>query len=275
MGLAEAKSGAINQRLAPSRGEASNLLISSCYEGTTPHADTTPVIPLITPLLGESAIDTPCLRVPSPSVPKNVARDDVSKGITVSPSTRGLVSQKPEEQDERLMMRDSPRWEDEEIKKGGREEPPVIKAEVKLLVRTTESGKETIEIRSIEEFVEVAEKHPGGFEDVVSTSPPEDESIVQNEERVFTLHRKSSPGRTPSPRFVRPVGIEEGSYISEATPDEFNLMSQIRGKPYLACLSLSPFFRRLICAFYSCSSNHLSVVRLSHNYLLTLKKTEE
>ncbi|XP_047739260.1 centrosomal protein of 290 kDa isoform X8 [Hyalella azteca] len=197
---------------------------SSVYlKGTTPQAETTP-IPLITPL--DESLDEVLTsdRVPPTSKLKPKA---VTEGVASLPLTHSETN-RPEEQDERLIMRDSPRWEEEEIKIGrDREDNRVIKAEVKLLVHTTESGKETIEIRSIEEFVEVPEKYPGGFGEIISSTSSGTGVLDRSEERVFTLHRMS-PCRSPSPRFVRPSGIEEGSYISEATPDEFNLMSQIR-----------------------------------------------
>merc|ERR1712002_538426 len=65
-----------------------------------------------------------------------------------------LSSDEGEEQ--LMLMRDSPRWEDEEIQ-AEEEEPRAIKSEIKLMVKTTEVGKESIEIRSIREFVEIDE----------------------------------------------------------------------------------------------------------------------
>ncbi|KAF2357519.1 hypothetical protein FHG87_011724 [Trinorchestia longiramus] len=198
-------------------------------KGTTPQADTTP-IPLITPLIeNSSSAESTSKKYPPTSKLKCTEDSGLLSAGMVDPSMNKNESMdyKPEEQDERLIMRDSPRWEEEEIKAEERQDPRIIKAEVKLLVRTTESGKETIEIRSIEEFVEIAEKYPGGFSENVASKAPDTDKLAPVEEKVFTLHRKS-PARSPSPRFVRPLGIEEGSYISEATADEFNLMSQIR-----------------------------------------------
>ena len=135
------------------------------------------------------------------------------------------------------MMRDSPRWEDEELQSEESNEPRAIKAEIKLLVKTTELGKEAIEIRSIREFVDVEEKVPGGFGSVITPTPPDRDELVQTGDRVYTLQRKCSPGRTPSPRFIRPPSTDRSSDISEEPSDDFNLMSQVRGKPQLACFS--------------------------------------
>lgn len=155
--------------------------------------------------------------------------------VAVSDSLNG--ARHLHEEEEQLMMRDSPKWEEEELQAEEVEDPRVIKAEIKLMVKTTELGKESIEIRSIREFVEVEEKYPGGFGSIMSSSPPDRDKLVRPADRLFTLHRKTSPGRTPSPRFVRPLESPDSSYITEETPDDFNLMSQVGGKPNLACIS--------------------------------------
>ena len=160
----------------------------------------------------------------------------IAASDSFSTSTKSAMT--IDEDEEQLMMRDSPKWEDEEIQTDESDQPRAIKAEIKLLVKTTELGKESIEIRSIREFVDIDEKdkQPGGFGAILSSSPSDREEIVQTSDRVFTLHRKTSPRRTPSPRFVRCIDRDDSTYLSEDTADEFNLMSQVRGKPNLACL---------------------------------------
>lgn len=216
--------------------------------GNTTNLDTTPVMP--------SVYSPPLEQLPLLSPERGVCGElaegmtDLSTSVTSSQLRIKPVSDSYihtsrtiiDEDEEQLMMRDSPKWEDEEIQADESEQPRAIKAEIKLLVKTTELGKESIEIRSIREFVDIEEKQHGAFGSILSSSPERVE-IEQTGDRIFTLHRKTSPGRTPSPRFVRPIDSEDSTFLSGDPSDEFNLMSQVRGKPNLACLS---FFIRVV-----------------------------
>ncbi|XP_042859636.1 uncharacterized protein LOC122245738 isoform X22 [Penaeus japonicus] len=137
-----------------------------------------------------------------------------------------LSSDEGEEQ--LMLMRDSPRWEDEEIQAEDTDEPRAIKAEIKLLVKTTEVGKESIEIRSIREFVESDEKNLAGFGGVVPSPIPEAGRVTPQGDRVYTLQRSSPSARTPSPRFVRQQQSSPVSSYIQPTHDEFDLMAQVR-----------------------------------------------
>ncbi|KAK8746375.1 hypothetical protein OTU49_017376 [Cherax quadricarinatus] len=137
-----------------------------------------------------------------------------------------LSSDEGEEQ--LMLMRDSPRWEDEEIQAEDTDEPRAIKAEIKLLVKTTELGKESIEIRSIREFVECEDKDLTGFGGVVQSPSLECGQITPMGDRVYTLQRASPDVSSPSPRFVRPQQPSTDSSYTEPTQDEFDLMAQVR-----------------------------------------------
>nr|XP_027219016.1 uncharacterized protein LOC113811463 isoform X8 [Penaeus vannamei] len=137
-----------------------------------------------------------------------------------------LSSDEGEEQ--LMLMRDSPRWEDEEIQAEETDEPRAIKAEIKLLVKTTEVGKESIEIRSIREFVESDEKNLSGFGGIVPSPVPEAGRVTPQGDRVYTLQRGSPSARTPSPRFVRQQQSSPVSSYIQPTHDEFDLMAQVR-----------------------------------------------
>ncbi|XP_069185516.1 ankyrin-2 isoform X26 [Procambarus clarkii] len=137
-----------------------------------------------------------------------------------------LSSDEGEEQ--LMLMRDSPRWEDEEIQAEETDEPRAIKAEIKLLVKTTELGKESIEIRSIREFVECEDKNLTGFGGVVPSPSLECGRLTPMGDRVYTLQRASTDVRSPSPRFVRPQQPSTDSSYTEPTQDEFDLMAQVR-----------------------------------------------
>jgi len=139
-----------------------------------------------------------------------------------------------EGEEQLMLMRDSPRWEDEEIQADEHEEPRAIKAEIKLLVKTTELGKESIEIRSIREFVEADDKIKCGFGGIMSSPYPDQivESssagqVTPSGERVYTLQRESIIAHSSSPRFVR-LHPTTGS-TEESTHDDFDLMAQVRG----------------------------------------------
>ncbi|KAG7157302.1 hypothetical protein Hamer_G005704 [Homarus americanus] len=138
-----------------------------------------------------------------------------------------LSSDEGEEQ--LMLMRDSPRWEDEEIQAEDTDEPRAIKAEIKLLVKTTEVGKESIEIRSIREFVECEDKNLSGFGGVVQSPTLECGQLTSMGDRVYTLQRASPDVHSPSPRFVRPQQSSTDSSYTEPTQDEFDLMAQVRG----------------------------------------------
>jgi len=135
---------------------------------------------------------------------------------------------------ELMLMRDSPRWEDEEIQADEHEEPRAIKAEIKLLVKTTELGKESIEIRSIREFVETDDRIKCGFGGIMPSPLPNQlvesssaEQVTPSGERVYTLQRESTVPHSSSPRFVR-LHPTTGS-TEESTHDDFDLMAQVRG----------------------------------------------
>jgi len=139
-----------------------------------------------------------------------------------------------EGEEQLMLMRDSPRWEDEEIQADDQEEPRAIKAEIKLLVKTTELGKESIEIRSIREFVEADDRIKCGFGGIMPSPFPdqiaESSSVGQvtpSGERIYTLQRESTVAHSSSPRFVR-LHPTTGS-TEESSHDDFDLMAQVRG----------------------------------------------
>ena len=236
----------------------------------SPQSDTTPVIPSV-----KSPVE-PADILPRGDKDRNLAQrmTDVTSSLTSTLDSISAVSETFDgarttaEDDEQLMMRDSPKWEEEEIQADETEEPKAIKAEIKLLVKTTELGKESIEIRSIREFVDVEEKHPGGFGSIIASTSPEREELIQSGDRVFTLQRKPSPGGSPIPRFVRPLDSSEVSNESDRTPDDFNLMSQVRGKPSLACISFQRVCRSLSVKTYS----HFLLTSLLLRIVLTLRR---
>merc|ERR1719290_22247 len=120
--------------------------------------------------------------------------------VTFGAVGEGLEGSLDRSSDDLMMMRDSPCWEDEELQNDEMDEPIPIKAEIRLLVKTTELGKESIEIRSIREFVE-SEKSQSGFGSISTTegrsrrgSPLSCGRTTPQGERVYTLQRG-----TPSP----------------------------------------------------------------------------
>ena len=105
-------------------------------------------------------------------------------------------------------------------------------AEIKLMVKTTELGKEAVEIRSIREFVETEVETEKSEQRLLSPCPRQmHEEIVQTGDSLFSLHRSPSP----SPKFVREQDLGSPQYQSEDSSDEFNLMSHVRGRPMVAC----------------------------------------
>lgn len=139
-----------------------------------------------------------------------------------------LSSDEGEEQ--LMLMRDSPRWEDEEIQAEDTDEPRAIKAEIRLLVKTTEVGKESIEIRSIREFVECEDKNLNGPSGITQPPPVECSQFIPVDNQVYTLQRANPDVRSTSPRFVRPQQSSTEPPYSKPTHDEFDLMAQVRGK---------------------------------------------
>ena len=167
----------------------------------------------------------------------DVASSMASTLESITAATEGLEishGSSDEGEEQLMLMRDSPRWEDEEIQAEDTDEPRPIKAEIKLLVKTTEVGKESIEIRSIREFVDIKQEE----NQLQSKKSPTPEKITETGDRIYTLPRQT-PGKTPSPKFVRSPGKGQ---ISNIGNDEFDLMSQVRGKPgfWLAAFCLPP-----------------------------------
>lgn len=148
----------------------------------------------------------------------------------VAEGLEGSHQSSDEGEEQMMIMRDSPRWEDEEIQADDTDEPRAIKAEIKLLVKTTEVGKESIEIRSIREFVENENPSLTGFTESVQPPGPEVGRLTPSGEGVYMLHRPTSDLRAPSPRFVRHQTSPAGSAYHEPSQDEFDLMAQVRGK---------------------------------------------
>lgn len=137
------------------------------------------------------------------------------------------VSSSDEGEEQMMIMRDSPRWEDEEIQAES-DEPRTIKAEIKLLVKTTEMGKESIEIRSIREFVDQENANLSGG----AVQPPVVESTDQLTPSGDVLQLQKSPSdlHSPSPKFTRPQVTSTYSSYCEPSQDDFDLMAQVRGK---------------------------------------------
>lgn len=148
----------------------------------------------------------------------------------VAEGLEGSHQSSDEGEEQMMIMRDSPRWEDEEIQADDTDEPRAIKAEIKLLVKTTEVGKESIEIRSIREFVENENPSLTSFTESVQPPGPEVGRLTPSGEGVYMLHRPTSDLRAPSPRFVRHQTSTAGSAYHEPSQDEFDLMAQVRGK---------------------------------------------
>lgn len=133
------------------------------------------------------------------------------------------------------LMRDSPRWEEEEIQAEDSEMQRPIKAEIKLLVKTTEVGKESIEIRSIREFVDPNDKHPDELSssEVLDSDKSKQDALSDSAiegKGSFAAQQLPPLGRTPSPRFVRPSDTYP-SFYERRNEDDFDLMAQVRGKP--------------------------------------------
>ncbi|XP_045138070.1 ankyrin-2-like isoform X22 [Portunus trituberculatus] len=147
-----------------------------------------------------------------------------SKAVAEAPEASHISSDEGEEQ--LMIMRDSPRWEDEEIQAEESDEPRTIKAEIKLLVKTTEVGKESIEIRSIREFVENENADVISSEGVVQSPAVDSSQLVPGD--VQHLQSTSSDLCSPSPKFTRPQVASTYSSICEPTQDEFDLMAQVR-----------------------------------------------
>ncbi|MPC61291.1 hypothetical protein E2C01_055360 [Portunus trituberculatus] len=150
-----------------------------------------------------------------------------SKAVAEAPEASHISSDEGEEQ--LMIMRDSPRWEDEEIQAEESDEPRTIKAEIKLLVKTTEVGKESIEIRSIREFVENENADVISSEGVVQSPAVDSSQLVPGD--VQHLQSTSSDLCSPSPKFTRPQVASTYSSICEPTQDEFDLMAQVRVSP--------------------------------------------
>lgn len=149
-----------------------------------------------------------------------------NKAVAEAPEASHISSDEGEEQ--LMIMRDSPRWEDEEIQAEESDEPRTIKAEIKLLVKTTEVGKESIEIRSIREFVENESADVISSEGAVQSPAVDSSQVVPGD--VQHLQRTSSDLCSPSPKFTRPQVASTYSSICEPAQDEFDLMAQVRGK---------------------------------------------
>ena len=172
----------------------------------------------------------------------DVASSLASTLESITAVTEGLEGShySSDEGEEQLMlMKDSPRWEDEEIQAEDLDEPRAIKAEIKLMVKTTELGKEAIEIRSIREFVDLNEQVADSDSSRKSLSPNISEKLTSEGDRIYKLQRDSLAVRTPSPRFVR---SQDRDPLTEEGNDEFDLMAQVRGKPgfWLAALFYLP-----------------------------------
>ncbi|KAG0713070.1 hypothetical protein GWK47_017039 [Chionoecetes opilio] len=174
---------------------------------------------------------------PSTKIPGVVS---VASGQGSNPSIgeaaeASLVSS--DEGEEQLMiMRDSPRWEDEEIQAEDNDEPRTIKAEIKLLVKTTELGKESIEIRSIREFVESENADLTGCSAGAAQPPPAGSSQAVAGGDVHRLQSTSLDLRSPNPKFTRPQVASTYPSYCEPMQDEFDLMAQVRdGGPHGGC----------------------------------------
>lgn len=139
------------------------------------------------------------------------------------------VSSSDEGEEQMMIMRDSPRWEDEEIQ-AENDEPRTIKAEIKLLVKTTEVGKESIEIRSIREFVEHENANLNASGGAVQSPVVESTGQLIPSGDVHHLQKASSDLHSPSPKFTRPQVASTYSSYCEPSQDDFDLMAQVRGK---------------------------------------------
>lgn len=148
--------------------------------------------------------------------------------ITVAEAPEASHISSDEGEEQLMIMRDSPRWEDEEIQAEDNDEPRTIKAEIKLLVKTTEIGKESIEIRSIREFVESENADLTGSGGAVQSPAVDSSQLILGD--VYNLQSTSSDLRSPSPKFTRPQVASTYSSYCEPTQDEFHLMAQVRGK---------------------------------------------
>lgn len=157
----------------------------------------------------------------------------VSPQENVAPAAEGSevshVSSSDEGEEQMMIMRDSPRWEDEEIQ-AENDEPRTIKAEIKLLVKTTEVGKESIEIRSIREFVEHENANLAASEGAVQSPVVESTNQLTPGGGVHHLQKASSDLHSPSPKFTRPQVASTYSSYCEPSQDDFDLMAQVRGK---------------------------------------------
>ena len=154
------------------------------------------------------------------------ARESI-KAIVEAPEANHMSSDEGEEQ--LMIMRDSPRWEDEEIQAEDSDEPRTIKAEIKLLVKTTEIGKESIEIRSIREFVENENADQIGSGGAVQSPVVVPSHSILGED-VHHLQNTSLDLHSPNSKFTRPEVASTYSSFCEPTQDEFDLMAQVRGK---------------------------------------------
>lgn len=139
------------------------------------------------------------------------------------------VSSSDEGEEQMMIMRDSPRWEDEEIQ-AENDEPRTIKAEIKLLVKTTEVGKESIEIRSIREFVEPEDANLNASGAAVQSPVVESTDQLTPSGDVHHLQKASSDLQSPSPKFTRPQVASTYPSYCEPSQDDFDLMAQVRGK---------------------------------------------
>lgn len=138
--------------------------------------------------------------------------------------------------DQLALMKDSPRWEDEEIKAEDPANARPIKAEIKLMVKTTEVGKESIEIRSIREFVDRSDKPtpPLNIKNVKQFLDPHQNKGSDEKDSVCS-HQISHDKCTSSPKFVRPKEKYSPSFYEEGS-DDFDLLAQVRGKPCFGLL---------------------------------------
>lgn len=138
--------------------------------------------------------------------------------------------------DQLALMKDSPRWEDEEIKAEDPANARPIKAEIKLMVKTTEIGKESIEIRSIREFVDGSEKpnQPLNIDNEKQYLDPHQNKGFDEKDSVCS-HQISHDKCTSSPKFVRPKEKYSPLFYEEGS-DDFDLLAQVRGKPCFGLL---------------------------------------
>lgn len=165
-------------------------------------------------------IDSRVMKSPSPPLNMVIAfrikgKDDQLDKVKTATSSSGEVSTSGNEES-LVLMKDSPCWEEEEIRADSESEIKPVKAEIRLLVKTSDIGKESVEIRSIKEFVEPKNKNlQQNFEKVIRTTRPPKANINK---KLISFDSSSNS------KFVRP-----NDTYPLLREDDFNLLAQVRG----------------------------------------------